>query len=181
MRLLAATTQLAVAVFGTVLGPPLAIASDGDGVDILLTGRKGLGAFAARDIEAGAYLGRYTGALLTAEEALSRWQNGETSGDYFATMRGITRPMVIDAEDYETSGWPRFINHSKRRANCANVELRQPLTPGSRGPRLPLGLYVQAVRDIKRGEELLVDYGDAYWTNRGFAPNSPRRWRIDNL
>ena len=32
--------------------------------------------------------------------------------------------LVIDADDSETSSWPRFVNHSKRRANCELIEMK---------------------------------------------------------
>ena len=153
-----------LAVCSSLFGPPLAVQL-GSGVRVGEASSKGLGAFATTDLSAGAFLGRYTGRLYTETEALDAWRSGETSGEYFATLRsaGGAEPMVVDAEDYRIAGWPRFINHSKRLANCRNTELRKPIGPWT-SARLPLGLYVQATRDIAAGEELLVDYGPEYWT-----------------
>ena len=180
MRL--ALTSWALSAVSSLLGPELAVNGVNDGVEVRLAGDKGLGAFAQRDLPAGAYLGRYTGRLYSADGALAALNNGDTSGNYFATLQNAPGdgPLVIDAEDYEISGWPRFINHSLRRQNCRNTELGLPLVDGV-DVRIPLGLYVQTIRDIKAGEELLVDYGPEYWTDRGLAPGTPRRLMVDYL
>jgi SET domain-containing protein len=162
---------------GSLLSGPLLIALSslgpavdvgvGDGVEIRPAGAKGLGAFATRDLPAGAYLGQYTGRVTTFDEAMAAERRGETSGAYFACVEDgpFGERLVVDAED-ASSGWPRFINHSKRRANCQNIEARRPLP----GVRVPVGLFVQTLRPVSAGEELLVDYGDWYWTSRGLLP-----------
>ena len=180
-----AVASLALTTLSTVLGPKPAV-SIGDGIEIRLSGSKGRGAFATRDLAEGTFLGRYTGKLMDEAQALAAYQNGDSSGSYFATIEkgpfGGT-PLVVDAEDDRIAGWPRFINHSKRKANCKNAEIFRPFNvPGEFDlGKAPLGLYVQAMRDIREGEELLIDYGEAYWTSRGFPPTDPRRFVIDYL
>ena len=180
----ASLAGLTLTTLSSVLGPPPA-ATVGQDVVIRSAGRsKGLGAFAARDLPAAAYLGRYTGRALLPAEATDAVSRGETTGAYFARMKGgpFGQDLVFDAEDSTVSGWPRFINHSKRRANCKNIELRLPFDlNGVSFGRVPLGLYIQTTRDIAAGEELLVDYGPDYWTSRGLAPGDPRRLLIDYL
>jgi len=173
-------TNLYITALGTLLGPKLQVSLN-DGVEIQLSSGKGLGVFATRDLPAGAYLGRYTGRLLSAKDAFAAYDRGDTSGNYFAALQGApgAEPLVLDAEDFEISGWPRFINHSLRQQNCKNTELRLPLWGSDF--RLPLGLYVQTTRDIAAGEELYVDYGAEYWTDRGVPRYSPRRFVIDYL
>ena len=177
-----AAASWTIATLGSVFGPPAAV-SVGDGVEIRSAGSKGLGAFVTRDLPAGTYLAPYTGRLLASDEAMLRAALDETSGDYFASLNGwFDEELVIDAEDPKTSGWPRYINHSKRRANCKNIELQQPVAlPGGGVGRLPLGLYAMLIRDVQAGEELLVDYGSAYWTDRGLLPLDPRRIAIDYI
>ena len=151
---------------------PTPIADVGRGVEIRESPGKGLGAFATDPMPEGSYLGRYTGVLRTPEEAIACFDAGETSSNYFATIANGAEPLVIDAEDADTSAWPRYINHSLRRANCRNTELNLPFVlPGGLDlGKVSLGLYIRTLRDIEAGEELLMDYGDYYWTSRGLAP-----------
>ncbi len=176
-----------IAALGSTLGPSSNVAVGRD-VEIRPVAGKGFGAFATREIPAGAFLGRYTGRLLSAREAEEAWEGGKTSGEYFAFTDSPFNPgsdelYVYDAEDAGSSNWPRFINHSRRRENVQNLDLRLPvaLLPGTDPVRLPLGLYVQTLRRIKAGEELLLDYGSAYWTTRGIPPLDPLRIAIDLL
>lgn len=127
-----------------------------EGVDfeVRSAGRgKGRGVFALRELPADAYLARYTGRFY---DRLDEWKaglaKGKTSGDYcyFFEDGG-----VLDAEDGARSGWPRFVNHSRRRANCVFSEI----APEPIGPLLPPRAVVmlQATRRIAPKEELLVD------------------------
>ena len=169
-----------IGTLGKLLGPPASV-TVGDGVEIRAAGGKGLGAFVTRALPAGAYLSPYTGTLMHLDDATAAKLRGDTSGDYHARLNGwFGEALVVDAED-EASGWPRYINHSRRRANCENFELRKPVAIGPRRLGLPLGLYVQLRRDVAAGEELLVDYGDDYWDDRGLRPLDPRRIAVDYL
>ena len=81
MRLSAAS--LTIATLGKLLGPPAAVAV-GDGVEIRSAGGKGFGAFATRNLSAGAYLSPYTGKLMARKDASLAKLRGETTGAYFA-------------------------------------------------------------------------------------------------
>ena len=82
--------------------------------------------------------------------------------------------LVIDADDSETSSWPRFVNHSKRRANCELIEMEwEPLGPVTLPPTV---LMLQATRRIAAGEQLLISYGDQYWDTRADMGRAPGRW-----
>ena len=180
MRLRSTLTGWTLALLSRALGPRPTVKL-GTEIQVRSAPGKGLGVFAACDLPAGSFLGRYTGEVLGLEEASRAWSSGETSGAYFALLSGgAGPPLVVDAEDYRKSSWPRFINHSVRRANCKNLELRQSLVDGW-DARIPLGLYVQTKRNIRAGEELLISYGDKYWQDRGFPKTDPRRWVIDYL
>ena len=172
----------AIALLGNSLGPLPAV-SVGDGIELANVPGKGIGAFATRDLPAGMFLGCYSGKLMSAEAAADAARRGETSGAYFARMQGVPgSPLVIDSEDASTSTWPRYINHSRRRKNCLSLELQYRVSLGGLElGALPLGLYVKTSRPIAAGEELLMDYGDEYWTSRGYTSFDPRRIVIDNF
>ena len=154
---------------------------EGQDFDIRPSRGKGLGVYALRDIPAGTLLGRYTGKLYTLREADEALAAGETSGDYFYLLhkeRSLLEPMILDAEGDQQS-WCRFVNHSKRRANCDLLEVEEPIGPFT----LPLDIVVMvSTRAIASGSELLFDYGSDYWDNRlGQNRWSPRRLIIDYL
>lgn len=95
-----------MAIMGRLYGPSPAV-SIGDGVEIRASGgRKGLGAFATRDLPADTFLGSYTGKLLSEDAAADALQRGDTTGAYFAPLQSLHTPVVLDAEDAKTSGWP---------------------------------------------------------------------------
>ena len=132
---------------------------------------KGDGVFALRELDAEEFIARYTGRLWDAEEWGDLVQAGLLSGDY-AYLFDETG-LVVDAEDGKTSNWPRFVNHSKRRANCALTQIEwQPLGPFKPPPTV---VMLQARRRIRAGEELLVRYGDPYWDSR------VGRWSLQRL
>lgn len=179
--------RAALGITATLLGPPQ-FERDRD-VQVLPTPTKGFGVFAMRELPGGTFLARYTGEILSLEDAYAATARGDSSGEYFAELtlgRTGAESFVVDAEDESTSNWPRYINHSQRLANCKNVELRMPLL-NSLPVRVPLGLYVKTLRTIAAGEELLVDYGDSYWDRR-LGSEGPldlqqswKRFVIDNL
>lgn len=65
----------------------------------------------------------------------------------------------------------RYVNHSKRRANCvAQDAFDEDAELGA--------VFLETSRDVSRGEELLFNYGDEYWDNR-MPRFSPTRLKID--
>ena len=113
MRLLASTTM---SVAAALFGPP-STARLGSDIEIRQAGGRGRGAFATRTLPAGEYLGRYTGRLMSPAEAFRAYEAGLTTGEYFASLgdAGDSEALIVDAEDERAAGWPRFVNHSKRR------------------------------------------------------------------
>jgi len=79
--------------------------------------------------------------------------------------------VLIDAEDPGASGWPRYINHSVRKANCMAFDLSDTLDI----------MYLEATQPIAAGEEILFDYGADYWASRYPWPLDPRRLIVDYL
>lgn len=166
-------------VSNRLLGPESFI-NIGDGAEIRAVKGKGRGVFATRDIPKGVYLGRYTGRLMTEQESDSAIQRGETSGRYFMEFPMLDSEMrnesfIIDGEEEKKSSWTRFINHSKRKANCMAV----PLFEDRFRFEIPLGIYIETTKKISAGEEILFDYGGEYWANQGFSLWNPQRYIID--
>ena len=74
-----------------------------------------MGAFALRDIDEGEFLGRYTGKMMTFDEAYASWAAGRTSGDYFAALQlGRDSPLVVDAENMTLGRLATEIAHRLR-------------------------------------------------------------------
>jgi SET domain-containing protein len=109
----------------------------------------GLGAFAASNIEKHTVLGDYTGRECSSED----------DGDYVLYIQGYDHKgreveKCIDAADPKTSGWPRFLNSIKKGdgqvANCKFFINKDKIS-------------VKAIAFIRKGQELLVDYGHEYF------------------
>lgn len=134
---------------------------------------RGSGAFARRRLRRGELVGWYTGDLLPTEEFVQRRAAGDTSGDYAIAL---CESHITDAEDASRSSWLRYINHSWRRANTASfyVPPRSGLSPEHGATMFCTS------REVKPGEELLVDYGRDYWLARfPLGPLDPRWWRVE--
>ncbi|GIL43916.1 hypothetical protein Vafri_1501 [Volvox africanus] len=131
-------------------GPPLAA----DAVHVRPTGDiRGNGAYAATRIPRGTYIADYTGDLLDRAAFLDRYPDNK--GDF---AMAIDDEWVIDAAaiaPYTTSFHAVHMNHSRTRANVRRYYKRRERR-----------VSFFAVRDIEPGEELLYDYGRAYWFGR---------------
>lgn len=130
-------------------------------------------------------IGRYEGELLT-EEA---YQEGPSSGAY---AMGLSNGKVIDGENPQRSNFLRYMNHSKRKANCASVdealgplaavviETNRPISEVCAASTLNERHLADHTNDplATQGEEMLFDYGNEYWDAR-FPRFSPTRVRVD--
>jgi len=97
----------------------------------------GLGLFTLRDIPSGKRIIEYTGTIITNEEA------DERGGKY---LFELDEKYAVDG--HSRSNKARYINHS-----CGpNAE---GLTTGKR-------IWIWALRNIKAGEELTINYGKEY-------------------
>jgi len=104
----------------------------------------GSGVFAARKIPAGTRIIEYLGVTISAKEADRR--HPTNPDDPFHTFFfSLSSGKVIDGNDNGNDA--RWINHSCN-PNCESSE-------GKGGKRV----YIEAKRDIARGEELNYDYG----------------------
>lgn len=144
----------------------------GTDLELKQSGSKGQGLFAARSIEEGSLIGRYNGELLSEDEydaKLLEMVSGQ--GMYVMDMGN---GYILDGENPKKSTFLRYINHSVRRANCRAEEV---VDTDYSGPFAAVA--VVAERDIAKGEELMFDYGEAYWDELGVARFSPQRLLID--
>jgi SET domain-containing protein len=147
---------------------------------------KGLGAFATCDIPFGAYIGEYSGELLTKKQVQGRyWGKREPDDDDLAWLQsrrdrsqGITGNYVlemkhgsfVDLEDADCSTWCRFMNHASTDTPQCNVKVFDQLTID--GDVLICPKFF-AIRDIKIGEELSWDYGPLFFTGGTNVAASP--------
>lgn len=104
----------------------------------------GRGVFARRKIPAGTRILEYQGQRIHAEEA-DRRHPANPDDPFHTFFFALSSGKVIDGNDQGNDA--RWINHSCE-PNCESEE-------GSGGKRV----YIKALRDIARGEELNYDYG----------------------
>lgn len=168
------------ATTSTVLLPGLSLERD---VVIQPSGQRGNGVFARRDLPVSTLVGWYTGAIITESDQERRAEEDAAySGAYVMRLcdTDIPAPVgegwLIDGEDERTSSWTRYINHSVRRQNVAAYYL----TPRSGLPARCGAIYLEVTRPIRAGQELFLDYGQAYWDDRVPFFESPlQRLAID--
>lgn len=101
----------------------------------------GRGAFATRDIERGERIAEYLGERVSHAVADARYDDHAGSAHHtflFAVNRSVVIDANVDGND------TRFINHSCD-PNCeSEIEARR--------------VFIDAIRDIRKGEELFYDY-----------------------
>ena len=164
----------------------------GTDVEVRSSPGKGMGLYALRDLPAGTLVTRYTGETMTVDDYESKLDAGRTTGAYGYGLGGT---WVVDAEDPRKSGWSRYVNHGVRRMNCEAISVRFRDLAGTRAwplslldnsdmlPLSPFAVYFETVKDVTAGEEILYNYGDAYWSGMtGRASRyHPVRLIIDHL
>lgn len=114
----------------------------GDGVS-------GRGLFAAEDVMEGEYVMEYVGERISMDEADRREGRDRDASRYMFKLESVQ--VVIDGN--VTGGLAKLVNHSCE-PNMEAVEIKL-------GDGYPILLY-KAIRDIRRLEELTVDYN---WSN----------------
>eukprot|EP01023_Acetabularia_acetabulum_P055120 TRINITY_DN6337_c0_g1_i5.p1 TRINITY_DN6337_c0_g1~~TRINITY_DN6337_c0_g1_i5.p1 ORF type:complete len:329 (+),score=25.82 TRINITY_DN6337_c0_g1_i5:169-1155(+) len=114
---------------------------------------RGNGAFAVEDIVGGSFVGEYQGDLLDLDQFYDRYPEGVC--DYCI---GINSQYCLDGAEraQQTQDFsPCHMNHSRQRFNVVRRTLRTQKK-----------VLFFAGREIKKGEELLIDYGRKYWQGR---------------
>lgn len=108
----------------------------------------GLGVFAVSTIEKGERLGEYTGKIVTVKD-YSRLKNTEYC--FQVSIKG--RPLhYIDGN---RKSWPSLINGAKTKTQMKLVNVL--------AYQYRKKIFLKALRSIKPGEELILDYGKSYW------------------
>jgi uncharacterized protein len=97
----------------------------------------GKGVFAAQPIKKGTWILEYTGERISRQEATARLAQGNVYVFFVGT------PYDIDGNTPKNRA--RYINHS-----CA---------PNCEAEIIAGGIWIVALRDIRKGEELRYDYG----------------------
>jgi SET domain-containing protein len=117
---------------------------------------QGLGAFATRFIPEGARLIEYAGERLTPEQADARYPDNDDRHHTF--LFAIDDDVVVDAT--VNGNEARFLNHSCD-PNCdVIVEDKR--------------LWIETIRDVAPGEELVYDY--AFVLEERHSPAAKRRY-----
>mmetsp|Transcript_10665 Transcript_10665/g.35374 ORF Transcript_10665/g.35374 Transcript_10665/m.35374 type:complete len:167 (-) Transcript_10665:71-571(-) len=114
---------------------------------------RGHGLFAAAPLPDGAYLGDYTGEVLTQEEYLARYPDEDAR-----YVLAASADWNIDAAEAGSSSLLRYVNHSSS-PNCYYHVERVRRSPARR-----VSFYT--LRPVRPGEELLFDYGKEFWRGR---------------
>jgi len=121
-----------------------ALAPTGPAIEVRNSPIHGRGVFATRDIRAEEEIAWYEGALIPHAEADARPDDGHTF------LFTLNEWWVLDAEQGGNDA--RFINHSCA-PNCESV-----LVEDDDGDPSQDRMVIQALRDIRAGEELTYDY-----------------------
>jgi SET domain-containing protein len=106
---------------------------------------EGLGVFAKRDILKGTKITNYYGKEMKWKTFKRKYGDYKTNSLYTYPMRRIWKILVAKEEPYRSKNITNYINEVKGKSNC-ELRLR--------------ALY--AKRDIKKGEELLLEYPKDY-------------------
>ena len=129
---------------------------DNDLVTIKKSKIEGLGVFAKRDIPKGTKIANYYGKEMKWKTFKHKYGEYKFNSLHTYPMRRIWKILVAKEEPYKTKNLTNYINEVKGKSNC-ELRLR--------------ALYTK--RDIKKSEELLLDYPKDY--NRFWLKNKTRK------
>lgn len=138
---------------------------------LLVSKKKGFGAFATSRIPFGTMVGELSGEVMTLSQVRARYWGKrvrDESDKRWAKCRkerdqGITGNYVVelengafvDAEDVDVSSWCRFMNHATEGTDDCNVKGFSQTVKGEKIRQYPC---MYAIRDIEIGDELSWDY-----------------------
>ncbi len=109
--------------------------------------KSGKGLFSKTQIKKGETIGSYIGRYMNDKE----FNSGKHENNHYILY--VCKDCYIDAEDLKKSNYTRFINHSLK-PNCKFVVSTRHKTA-----------RVEALRNIKAGEELFLNYGEDFWVH----------------
>lgn len=111
-----------------------------------------IGTFAACDIRSGTYIGEYAGEVFACDGSSESLYVAKYENTFEAEETDLVR---IDG--LKVGNEMRYINDSRNTGRPVNVQFILAWVGGS------LHLFVVSVADIRKGEEILIDYGEEYW------------------
>lgn len=117
----------------------------------------GYGLFAAEEIRQGDFIGEYTGVVRITEEYTEAFEDGSWETDFSWDYPDETGDVVLEINGRLEGNELRFVNHGR---NC-NLDVEHTIHKGQ------WVIFFIANRDIAKGEQLFVSYGEEYW-NGGF-------------
>lgn len=129
---------------------------DNDLVTIKKSQIEGLGVFAKEDIPKGTKIADYYGKEMKWKTFKKKYGEYKTNSLHTYPMRRIWKILVAKEEPYKSRNLTNYINEVRGKSNC-ELKLR--------------ALY--AKKDIKKGQELLLDYPKDY--NRFWLKNKTRK------
>ncbi len=109
----------------------------------------GKGLFTKRPILKGAYIVEYTGTITT-------WKEVDHDEGNNAYIYYVSRKHVIDASK-NTKALARYANDAR------GLQRPKGFRNNSQYINDDGKIYIQAIRDLKPGDEILVSYGKEYW------------------
>ena len=115
--------------------------------------------FASKLVVFGSVMGHYLGTVWTPKNYYF-FGNPDKQDYVIKTHDAQNRPFII--EPYDDKMLLQWINDGKRncKQNLCNAAFVEDVIYG-----IPL-VKVVAIRNIKKNEQIYVDYGDAYWKSR---------------
>lgn len=129
----------------------------GDMVELVEFEGRGVGVRILNKFKKGDILGEYTGVIeldYRGRDTMYLLRQGVGFLDEHGRRRS---ERLAEIDSIQFGGWTRYINHS-----CDPSLAFEYLLVGQEAVTI-----LKALRDIKTFEELTVDYGDGYWSNRG--------------
>lgn len=112
----------------------------------------GKGCFAAQHIKKGVVLGEYKGKILTEKQ-----RNKLKNDDYIWELKNN---LYLDARTHLKNNPMRYVNGCMGLCQCKHENV----TAIEKNKKL----YYKSIKPIKKGEELIIDYGDEYFSFHTF-------------
>ncbi len=114
----------------------------------------GYGLFALKNLKKGDFIGEYTGVIRECEEVTETFDDGSYETDFSWDYPDETGKVILEINGRLNGNELRFVNHDKN----DNLAVEHTLHDGQ------WLIFFVANRDISTGEQLLVSYGEEYWS-----------------
>ena len=114
----------------------------------------GMGVFAKESLSEGQRIGEYKGQLISREE----FKGKKDTYYVFEVSRKVGKSyktFYIDARYKKYSNILRYVNGARTTTQKRFINVRAYQYGGK--------IYYKTLKPLRKGEELLLDYGDSYW------------------